>query len=58
MNLKVLSLIVSTLANLIIATYVLSKGPKKTVNRSLSLLVYNFSIWSLFNLLVSCSLET
>ncbi|MFH1548053.1 MAG: ATP-binding protein [Candidatus Omnitrophota bacterium] len=53
MSLKELSLIVSTLINLVIATYVLYKGPKKTVNQSLSLFVYSVSAWSLFNLLVS-----
>jgi PAS domain S-box-containing protein len=52
-SLKVLALIVSTLVNLVIGTYVLSKGPKKTVNRALSLFVYSVSLWSLFTLLVS-----
>ncbi|MDD5455065.1 MAG: ATP-binding protein [Candidatus Ratteibacteria bacterium] len=55
MTLKVLGLIISTLANLIIATYVLYKKPKKIVNQALSLLIYNFAIWSLVNLLVTIS---
>ncbi len=55
MDLKTLSLIISTLANLIIGTYILSKGPRKILNRSLSLLVYNLSAWSFFNLLVTIS---
>lgn len=55
MSLKILGLIISTSANLVIGTYVLYKGPKKTVNRALSLLVYSFAIWSLFNLLVTIS---
>ena len=55
MSLKVLSLIISTLVNIAIGTYVLFKGRRKTVNRSLSLLVYNFAVWSLFNLLVTVS---
>ncbi len=53
MSLKALGLIVAALTNLVIGTYVLYKGPKKTVNRSLSLFVYGLSVWSLFNLLVT-----
>ena len=55
MNLKTLSLIISTLANLGIGTYVLAKGVRKTVNRFLALFIYNLAIWSLFNVLVSIS---
>ncbi len=55
MTLKVLGLMISSLANLIIATYVLSKGPKRIINQTLSLLIYSFSIWSLCNLLVTIS---
>ncbi len=55
MDLKTLSLIISTLANLAIGTYVLSKGMRKTVNRFLALFIYNLAIWSLFNVLVNVS---
>lgn len=55
MSLKVLGLIVATLVNLVIGTYVLCKGPKKTVNRSLSLFLYALSVWSFCNLAVTVS---
>ncbi|MCK4905086.1 GAF domain-containing protein [bacterium] len=53
MNLKILSLMIATLVNIFIGTYILFRGPKKIVNFALSLVVYGFSVWSLFNLLVS-----
>ncbi len=53
MSLKVLTLIFSVLANLVIAIYVISKGWKKPHNQALAIFILTIVVWGLSTLLLN-----
>jgi two-component system sensor histidine kinase AtoS len=47
MDIRLLSILITALANIILASYVLFKSPKRIINISFSLFVYSVGLWSL-----------
>jgi two-component system sensor histidine kinase AtoS len=47
MDIKLLSILITALANIVLASYVLFKNPKRIINISFSLFVYSVGMWSL-----------
>ncbi len=53
MDLKLLSILITAMANMLLATYILVKNPKKTINICFSVFIFSVVFWNITLLLIA-----